>query len=281
MEYIEGTKISSFLQTYPDRIDSIFHQTISGFRHLEENGILHRDIRPENIIVSNTGVVKIIDFGFGKKILFQNDDKKSISLNWRYTIPEDFQNRIYDFKTEIYFVGKLFEEVIQDNNIQNFAFPTLLNSMLSVTPSNRVGSFFDIERKIFEGDEIEDYFSGYEKIIYQNFAKQLNDLVSKVEEKTEYVKDIDLIIKNLEDIYRRSMLEDYIQNPGSIAQCFLRGNFYYNKNSNTISVDVLKNFLKFLKSSTIDQRNVIINNLWQRLDSLNRYRDTPIDDLPF
>ena len=44
--------------------------------HLEEKNILHRDIRPNNILVSNAGLVKVIDFGFGKTIDF-SDSKKA------------------------------------------------------------------------------------------------------------------------------------------------------------------------------------------------------------
>lgn len=57
MEYIEGVTIELYLQRNPENINEIFIQTISGFLHLEQNDILHRDIRPENILVSNQGMV--------------------------------------------------------------------------------------------------------------------------------------------------------------------------------------------------------------------------------
>ena len=46
MEYIEGTDLHAFLAQHPEEAGSIFAQVIAGFRHLEENRILHRDIRP-------------------------------------------------------------------------------------------------------------------------------------------------------------------------------------------------------------------------------------------
>lgn len=82
MEYIQGEDIKGYLQNNPHRLNDIFVQIINGFNYLELNGILHRDIRPENILVSDDGFVKIIDFGFGKEINFDEDFDKSITLNW-------------------------------------------------------------------------------------------------------------------------------------------------------------------------------------------------------
>lgn len=70
MEYIKGNKISDFLKENPDKLDDVFRQTINGFQHLEKSNILHRDIRPDNILISKDGIVKIIDFGFSKKNRF-------------------------------------------------------------------------------------------------------------------------------------------------------------------------------------------------------------------
>lgn len=68
MEYIEGCNIDEYIKANPKAINDIFVQTISGFKYLEDNGIMHRDIRPGNILVSTDGIPKIIDFGFGKTL---------------------------------------------------------------------------------------------------------------------------------------------------------------------------------------------------------------------
>ena len=117
MEYIEGCNIDEYIKANPKAINDIFVQTISGFKYLEDNGIMHRDVRPGNILVSTDGIPKIIDFGFGKTTQETIDCTKSVSLNWAYSTPEEFVNNIYDHKTEVYFVGKLFERLIGDNNI--------------------------------------------------------------------------------------------------------------------------------------------------------------------
>jgi len=64
MEHVDGQDIETFLSTQPERTNDVFVQVIDGFRYLESNQILHRDIRPANILVRADGVVKIIDLGF-------------------------------------------------------------------------------------------------------------------------------------------------------------------------------------------------------------------------
>jgi serine/threonine-protein kinase len=112
MDYIDGTDIETYVSKNPEEINNIFSQAIKGFSYLEKNNILHRDIRPKNLMVTGENTLKIIDFGFGKRIVNNDDFEKSISLNWLYEKPLDFENHIYDFKTEVYFVGKLFESLI-------------------------------------------------------------------------------------------------------------------------------------------------------------------------
>jgi serine/threonine protein kinase len=79
MEHIEGSNINVHIKANPDSINDIFVQVITGFKHLETIGILHRDIRYGNIMVNNNGVAKIIDFGFGKSLVVESDANKSIT----------------------------------------------------------------------------------------------------------------------------------------------------------------------------------------------------------
>ncbi|ADQ79050.1 serine/threonine protein kinase [Paludibacter propionicigenes WB4] len=280
MEYIKGIQISDFIRNNPERINSVFTQTIDGFRYLEENKILHRDIRPDNILVSEKGVVKIIDFGFGKIIEFDDKFNKSISLNWRYSTPNEFSLEIYDFKTEVYFVGKLFEEIIKENDIENLKYTQILNKMINPKYDERIHSFFDVSREILSDCSNSIYFTDDEKQVYQIFAGRLVEIFSKICDDSEYISNLDTIIMELETIYRNSILEDEIQNPTRIASCFIKGQYYYNKNIR-FYVENLESFIRMMKSSSFDRKKIILNNLWQRLDRIKRYPKESNSDLPF
>jgi len=81
MEFVEGADVEDYLSEFPEMINEVFLQAISGFHYLQAHNILHRDIRPANLMVHVDGTVKIIDFGFGKQIQDSKDFEKSVSLN--------------------------------------------------------------------------------------------------------------------------------------------------------------------------------------------------------
>lgn len=49
-------------------IKSYMYQLLRGLRYLHKNGIIHRDVKPENLLVDKEGVLKLCDFGFARKI---------------------------------------------------------------------------------------------------------------------------------------------------------------------------------------------------------------------
>ncbi|MGV8059576.1 MAG: protein kinase family protein [Smithellaceae bacterium] len=281
MEYIQGKEINQFIQEYPDKINDIFKQCIEGFMYLEEQGILHRDIREANILVSDSDEVKIIDFGFGKKIFLEADFNKSITLNWWCNTPKEFLDSNYTHATEVYFVGKLFEKLISDNQIENFSYATELRGMISYDPKDRISTFKDILNRKIQEINIEDEFSYDDLESYRDFADLTKKVFSKIESSAKYIDDLDFIIKKLEDCYRKNMLEEYINNNADIARAFISGMYSYYKETN-FPVHILSRFIKILKNSNIEKRKIILLNLKTRLDNITRYQDKGLsDDVPF
>ena len=278
MEFIKGYKINEYILENPDKLNDLFMQTIDGFAYLEENKILHRDIRPDNILVTNNGFIKIIDFGFGKTIDFDNPDN-SVSLNWRYPKPDEFSERIYDTKSEIYFIGKLFEEILV--YVENIEFQYLSVIFKMILPhSERISSFFYIYREIVSQMKTEIAFSNKEKAVYREFADSLIDIISKMPYHTIYQKDIEQIIKSLEEIFKNSILEEVIQNNNKLTSIFLDGKYLYFPKK-PFKVTTLNSMIGLFKSSSEDRKKVILNNLWERFDKVEKYLEEPDDDLPF
>lgn len=281
MEYIIGDNIQEHLKKHPENINDIFIQTIEGFTYLEHIQILHRDIRPFNILITDAGIVKIIDFGFGKKINFGDDYEKSITLNWWCDVlPREFNDEIYDYKTEIYFVGKLFEKIILENDVTNFKYKDILNNMIKHNENERTDSFNSIHRSILTNRIDELNFTYDEKDTYRRFADRFTQLFTKFENDAKYKTDAEQIIKKLESIYKTSMLEEYLHNNVELTRCFVDGGYTYRTNL-TIEIYVLENFISLIKSCSRDKQNIILNNLWNRLDTVPRYTKPDEDDLPF
>jgi len=282
MEYIEGCSIDLFIEKHPDKINDIFEQIVRGFAYLCENKVLHRDIRNSNIMVTKNGVAKIIDFGFSKEIVSTSNAEKSLSLAWWCTLPDEFRNNTYDFRTEVYFLGKLFEQLISDNNIDEFKYKSILKMMLYQDPSLRVDSFLKINNLILSNQFAEMNFSEEEKIIYRYFSCSLKTAISSIRSDSTYENDTEKLIRSLDDTYRKNMLEECVQNDSSVISAFIKGTYSYWKNKQNFEVDKLLSFLEWFKNSNKEKRTIILSNMYSKLDTVPRSRHEIVnDDVPF
>ena len=280
MEYVKGFTIDEFLRRAPEKINELFLQTIDGFRYLETNKILHRDIRPPNLLVTDDGIPKIIDLGFGKRVEMSADFDKSISLNWWCAPPKEFENSIYDFRTEVYFVGKLFEKIIVEVGIEEFEHRDLLRQMCQYNPETRVQSFFDIEKTTQNDRFFEMQFTDEEMDSYRIMADELQKHIKNIQHDGTYKGDIDRIIVQLETAYRNCLLEETVPDAVHITRCFLDGNYRYLKKG--FPVYVVRDFLHLLKTAPLEKRRTIMANLHTRLDAVDRYSPpVPDEDIPF
>jgi len=280
MEYIDGNDIYSYIENYPENINSIFEQTIKGFIYLENNNILHRDIRPANILVDNDNNVKIIDFGFGKKINFLKDNAKSITINWwGDERPSEFTEEVYDIKTEIYFIGKLFEEIL-NKVTTSFKYKSILKKMITINYEKRIDSFKVIQKEISDNTNSINIFNNEEKNIYQKFANTLFYNLSAKETNSHIIMDKNNIIKNLELLQKKTMLEDYVR-PRHILKIFISGNYKYLTRSQDFSIYSLLDFFNFFKNITKEKQNIVLYNLETRFDDITTYNDYTDDDIPF
>lgn len=285
MEYVEGSDIEEHLSVNPETINDVFAQTLEGFAYLEATQILHRDIRPRNLLVRADGVVKIIDLGFGKRVEATADFDKSISLNWWCEPPNEFSLSTYDHSTEVYFVGKLFEKMIADLGIEQFKHGALLEKMCRKNPRDRVASFSDAKNalNLRRSEDID--FEEHEQEAYRFFANAVSHHVTKIEQGARYVTDLDRVRGQLESIYRNCMLEDRIPDCAPLLRALLDGQWYYRKLG--FETSTLRDFVRFLRSASIEKQRIAFANLHTRLDAVVRYSvpktgfDDMDDDIPF
>jgi serine/threonine protein kinase len=282
MEYVQGTDIEEYLAQHPEDVNEVFLQVIEGFTHLEKHSILHRDIRPQNIMVADGGAVKIIDFGFGKQAFDTGDFDKSITLNWWCEPPSEFKNHIYDYQTEVYFVGKLFEKMVVENDLEHFKHKMLLARMVAANPSDRIPFFSQVRRELLSDKFLDIQFTKKELDAYRAFSDNVFSVASKIEQHTKYRDDIEEIQAKLEECYKKVMLEQYVPNNSLVLQCLINGSYYYSRRY-FISVDVLKKFVDLFRACSREKKNIIISNLQTKLDSIKRYDEgeEPAEDIPF
>ena len=75
--------------------------------------IIYRDLKPENILIDKDGHVKLIDFGFSKKLNNINKDRTFTNCGSPgYTAPEVMMSQGYNYKADIWSIGILICEMI-------------------------------------------------------------------------------------------------------------------------------------------------------------------------
>ncbi|MDA2218287.1 protein kinase family protein [Bacillus albus] len=278
MEYIDGVSIADFEPFLGKDWQGIFAETISAFEYLESKNILHRDIRPANILIDRHGNVKVIDFGFGKKLVGQDQDGRSVLLNWPVTqLPNETADEgIYSHQSEIYFVGKLFSNIIGED-IVNFKFKYIIDKMIQLNPRERYASFRDISVDISQG-VLAINFTEEEKSLYRNFAEILSKYIVKHTNRYEPVKDPNVIMNRLSTLIRNSSLENYIQDNSQLIRCFVDNDYTYITAIN-IPLSIIVEFYQLLQRLVSYKQKIVLDNIDVRLSKI--IIETDFDDLPF
>jgi serine/threonine protein kinase len=281
MEYVEGTDVEEHLRSQPETVNEVFLQAIEGFAYLETRQVLHRDIRPQNILVRHDGIVKIIDLGFGKRVQATADFDKSISLNWWCEPPNEFVHAVYDHTTEVYFVGKLFEQLIRELGIEHFKYLALLERMCKRAAAERVSSFLEAKNELSLDHAYDIDFADHEREAYRDFADAVSERITKIEFGTKYATDIDVIRAQLESVHRNCMLEKMLPDCAPVLRTFVSGQYYYRRAG--FPTWVLRNFLGFLRGASTEKQRIALANLHARLDVVQRYSvvSKEDDDIPF
>ncbi len=277
MEYVEGETVDKYIALNRDGFESVFRQTVAAFRHLEENNILHRDLRNTNILVRNDGTVKVIDLGFGKSIKTDADFKKSVSLNWPFTWPQEFLDQTYDFRTEVYAVGKLFMTILTKELLLEKDLEPVIRRMCAESPTQRISSFAEVQLALDKSNLYGPHFTEEEKAVYRGFAYDLTNCLSGIEYECEYITDLPTIVARLETTYQDCMLEEETS-VFPIAKCFVTKGFLKAHSKRTFSVVNLRDFLELIKSRDVEGQRILLANIRSRLDGVSRYQD---DEIPF
>ncbi len=117
MEYIDGITLKEFMEQqgvikWKDCIHFIT-QILRALQHAHDRGIVHRDIKPQNIMLFPDGTIKVMDFGIAR---FAREEGKTISDkaigSVHYISPEQARGDVTDEKSDIYSVGVMMYEML-------------------------------------------------------------------------------------------------------------------------------------------------------------------------
>ncbi len=165
MEYVQGSTITEYCDTHRFTIGQrlgVFRQVCEAVQHAHSKGIVHRDIKPGNILVSTQDgqpFARVIDFGIAKALGIRSWDQSAVTQLHQvvgtplYMSPEQaLGNPDIDTRSDVYSLGVVLYELltgttpVESSSLRNAAIAEMQRMIVEVEPqrpSQRLASSFD------------------------------------------------------------------------------------------------------------------------------------------
>jgi serine/threonine protein kinase len=120
MEYVEGQGLDEYIKAQQtpisiERAKNLMIQIVDAFVYAHKNGIIHRDVKPSNFIITSTDEIKVLDFGIAKLVGEGNHNltKTGTQIGTVYYMsPEQVRGQVLDHRSDIYSLGVTFYELL-------------------------------------------------------------------------------------------------------------------------------------------------------------------------
>ncbi|MBN1778220.1 MAG: Stk1 family PASTA domain-containing Ser/Thr kinase [Clostridiales bacterium] len=117
LEYISGNTLKDIIkekgELNPNTAIQITIRILSALQHAHENGIIHRDIKPQNVLVNTNGHIKVADFGIARITNTKTISKKDMVIgSVHYSSPEQARGSIVQATSDIYSTGIVLYEML-------------------------------------------------------------------------------------------------------------------------------------------------------------------------
>jgi serine/threonine protein kinase/Flp pilus assembly protein TadD/TolB-like protein len=118
MAFYEGSSLAQRIRKGPFRVGEaigIARQMAQGLGEAHSHGIVHRDVKPSNVMLTASGLVKIVDFGLARAMTEQTASQTGVTGTVRYMSPEQAMDRPVDQRCDIWALGVVFGEMLTGN----------------------------------------------------------------------------------------------------------------------------------------------------------------------
>jgi len=132
MEFVPGTNLKKIVAAQggltTEQAFGVGLEIAAGLQAIHEVGIIHRDLRAQNIMLDSRGVVRIMDFGMSKEWGTQATAIGMVMGSPEYMSPEQAEGQRVGFATDVYALGAILDSLVSGQA------PRALEAMLTIAP---------------------------------------------------------------------------------------------------------------------------------------------------
>jgi serine/threonine protein kinase/tetratricopeptide (TPR) repeat protein len=140
MAFYEGASLAEHIRRGPlpkPQAVAIAAQMARGLAEAHVRGIVHRDIKPSNVMLTASGLIKIVDFGLAHVVTAQTASIAGISGTMAYMSPEQALGHAVDHRCDIWALGVLLAEMLTGvHPFHGETIPSVLFNVLNAAPQN-------------------------------------------------------------------------------------------------------------------------------------------------